>query len=37
MNYPLDLRMLRYGELDDGALEFSSPAPGAQSLAQATA
>jgi cation diffusion facilitator CzcD-associated flavoprotein CzcO len=37
MNYPIDLRMLRYGELDDGALDFSSPAPRAQPLAQATA
>ncbi len=37
MNYPIDLRMLRYGELDDGALTFSSATPRAQPLAQATA
>ena len=26
-NYPLDLRTLRHGPLDDGALRFSNPAP----------
>ncbi len=26
-NYPLDLRMLRHGQIDDGTMRFSSPAP----------
>ena len=26
-NYPVDLRMLRHGPIDDGTLRFSSPAP----------
>jgi monooxygenase len=29
-NYPVDLRMLRRGEVDDGAMRFSNPAPLAQ-------
>ncbi|HEY5053420.1 MAG TPA: NAD(P)/FAD-dependent oxidoreductase [Solirubrobacterales bacterium] len=37
MNYPIDLRALRYGEVDDGALLFSSPAPRTQPLQTVTA
>ena len=29
-NYPLDLRMLRHGPIDDGTMRFSNPAPVAQ-------
>ncbi len=29
-NYPLDLRTLRYGPVDDGTMRFSNPAPRAQ-------
>ena len=35
-NYPLDLRTLRRGAIDDGALQFSSPAPAAQPSVAAT-
>jgi len=30
MNYALDIRTLRYGPIEDGAMVFSSPEPGAQ-------
>jgi cation diffusion facilitator CzcD-associated flavoprotein CzcO len=36
-NYPLDLRMLRHGSIDDGAMRFSNPAPQERPLEQATA
>jgi monooxygenase len=36
-NYPLDLRMRHRGEIDDGILEFSNPAPRAQPAAEALA
>ncbi|HYJ21736.1 MAG TPA: NAD(P)/FAD-dependent oxidoreductase [Solirubrobacterales bacterium] len=32
-NYPVDLRMLRHGPVDDGSMRFSNPAPRAQSEA----
>jgi monooxygenase len=32
-NYPVDLRMLRRGQIDDGAMRFSNPAPRPQSEA----
>jgi hypothetical protein len=37
MNYPLDLRTLRFGPIEDGAMQFSSPAPQAQTREKATA
>ena len=37
MNYPLDLRALRFGPIDDGAMQFSSPAPQAQPLEKTAA
>ena len=36
-NYPLDLRMLRHGAIEDGAMQFSNPAPQERPLEQATA
>jgi monooxygenase len=36
-NYPLDLRMLRYGPIEDGTLRFRSRTPSAASLAKAPA
>jgi cation diffusion facilitator CzcD-associated flavoprotein CzcO len=36
-NYPLDLRMLRRGPIDDGSMRFSNPAPQERPLEQATA
>ena len=36
-NYPLDLRMLRYGPLEDGTLRFRHRAPRAAQLQQTTA
>jgi monooxygenase len=36
MNYPIDLRALRYGELEDGALRFSTAARRAEPLERAT-
>jgi cation diffusion facilitator CzcD-associated flavoprotein CzcO len=36
-NYPIDLRMLRHGAIDDGVLRFSSPAPEGRPLERATA
>ncbi len=36
-NYPLDLRMLRHGPVDDGAMQFSSPVPQGSPLEKATA
>ena len=36
-NYPLDLRTLRHGPVDDGVLRFSNPQPGPQPVAAATA
>jgi monooxygenase len=36
-NYPLDLRMLRHGRIDDGTMQFSDPAPRELSLEQASA
>jgi monooxygenase len=36
-NYPMDLRTLRYGPIDDGTLQFSTGAPAATPLEQATA
>jgi cation diffusion facilitator CzcD-associated flavoprotein CzcO len=36
-NYPIDLRMLRHGSIDDGILRFSSPAPEGRALERATA
>jgi cation diffusion facilitator CzcD-associated flavoprotein CzcO len=35
-NYPLDLRALRYGSLDDGAMQFSRRAPAREPVAAAT-
>jgi len=32
-NYPVDLRMLRRGEIDDGTMKFSNPVPRSQSEA----
>ena len=32
-NYPVDLRMLRRGAIDDGTMRFSDPAPAPQSAA----
>ena len=37
MSYPLDLRALRFGPIDDGAMQFSSPAPQAQPLEKTAA
>jgi cation diffusion facilitator CzcD-associated flavoprotein CzcO len=37
MNYPIDLRALRFGQIEDGAMQFSSPAPRAQAREKATA
>ncbi|HWW68182.1 MAG TPA: NAD(P)/FAD-dependent oxidoreductase [Solirubrobacterales bacterium] len=37
MNYPLDLRALRHGPIEDGAMQFSSPVPQVQPLEQAPA
>jgi monooxygenase len=37
MNYPLDLRTLRFGQIEDGAMQFSSAVPQAQPLEQAPA
>jgi cation diffusion facilitator CzcD-associated flavoprotein CzcO len=37
MNYPIDLRALRFGSIEDGAMQFSSPAPQAQAREKATA
>jgi cation diffusion facilitator CzcD-associated flavoprotein CzcO len=36
-NYPLDLRMLRYGPIDDGTLRFKRPAPARRPLETASA
>jgi monooxygenase len=36
-NYPVDLRMLRRGPIEDGAMQFSNPAPQRRPLEQATA
>jgi cation diffusion facilitator CzcD-associated flavoprotein CzcO len=36
-NYPVDLRMLRHGAIDDGILRFSNPAPRTQPATQALA
>jgi cation diffusion facilitator CzcD-associated flavoprotein CzcO len=36
-NYPLDLRMLRYGALEDGAMQFSRRLPAREPVAAATA
>jgi hypothetical protein len=36
-NYPVDLRMLRRGSIDDGILRFSNPAREQRPLEQATA
>jgi hypothetical protein len=36
-NYPVDLRMLRRGEIDDGVMRFSNPAPRRQPETQALA
>jgi hypothetical protein len=36
-NYPLDLRELRFGRIDDGAIEFSGPAPQARPAEPAAA
>jgi cation diffusion facilitator CzcD-associated flavoprotein CzcO len=36
-NYPIDLRMLRHGAIDDGILRFSNPAPEGRVLERATA
>ncbi len=35
-NYPLDLRALRFGPIDDGAMQFSSPAARDRPLEKAT-
>jgi hypothetical protein len=35
-NYPLDLRTLRRGAIEDGAMTFSNPSPSTQSPAAAT-
>jgi cation diffusion facilitator CzcD-associated flavoprotein CzcO len=37
MNYPIDLRALRFGSIEDGAMQFSSPTPQAQTREKATA
>jgi hypothetical protein len=37
MNYALDLRALRFGDIEDGAMHFSSPAPQVQPLEQTAA
>ena len=37
MNYPIDLRALRFGPIDDGAMQFSRPAPQARAREKATA
>jgi monooxygenase len=36
-NYPVDLRMLRRGAIDDGAMRFSNPVPRAQAATEALA
>jgi len=36
-NYPLDLRMLRRGQIEDGAMQFSNPVPAAQAATQVLA
>jgi monooxygenase len=36
-NYPLDLRLLRYGPIDDDSLRFSGVVPAAEPLETATA
>jgi monooxygenase len=36
-NYPVDLRMLRHGSIDDGTMQFSNPAPRPQAETQALA
>jgi monooxygenase len=36
-NYPVDLRMLRRGAVEDGVMQFSNPAPQERPLEQATA
>jgi monooxygenase len=36
-NYPVDLRMLRHGSIDDGTMRFSNPAPRQQDATQALA
>ena len=36
-NYPLDLRNLRYGAVEDGAMRFSRAAPSERPLEKATA
>ena len=36
-NYPIDLRMLRHGPIDDGTMRFSNPTPQRQPLEPATA
>jgi monooxygenase len=37
MNYPIDLRALRFGPIEDGAMQFSSPAPQVKAREKATA
>ena len=36
-NYPVDLRTLRHGSIEDGTMRFSNPAPAAQAATQALA
>jgi hypothetical protein len=36
-NYPLDLRMLRHGPIDDGTMQFSNPSPQERPLEKASA
>ncbi len=36
-NYPVDLRMLRHGSIEDGAMQFSNPVPRPQAATQALA
>jgi cation diffusion facilitator CzcD-associated flavoprotein CzcO len=36
-NYPMDLRMLRRGAIDDGSMRFSNPAPRPQAATQSLA
>jgi monooxygenase len=36
-NYPLDLRTLRHGSVEDGAMQFSNPSPRPQPVAATTA
>jgi len=36
-NYPVDLRMLRHGSIEDGTMRFSNPAPATQAASQALA